>query len=46
MDRGVRWATVHGVAKSQTRLTYITHSLTPILHMGKVRLREVKVTYS
>ena len=46
MDRGVRWATVHGVAKSQTRLTYFTHSLTPILHMGKVRLREVKVTYS
>ena len=27
MDRGVWWATVHGVAKSQTQLSYFTHSL-------------------
>ena len=24
MDRGASWATVHGVAKSQTRLSYCT----------------------
>ena len=28
MDRGAWWATVHGVAKSRTRLSYFTHSLT------------------
>ena len=28
MDRGAWWATVHGVAKSQTRLS-IQHSLIP-----------------
>ena len=28
MDGGVSWATVHGVAKSQTRLSDFTHSLT------------------
>ena len=28
MDRGAWWATVHGVAKSQTRLSDFTHSLT------------------
>ena len=27
-DRGAWWATVHGVAKSQTQLSYFTHSLT------------------
>jgi len=28
MDGGVWWAIVHGVAKSQTRLSNFTHSLT------------------
>ena len=28
MDGGAWWATVHGVAKSQTRLSEFTHSLT------------------
>ena len=28
MDGGARWATVHGVAKSRTRLSDFTHSLT------------------
>ena len=28
MDRGAWWATVHGVAKSQTRLSDFTHTLT------------------
>ena len=28
MDGGAWWATVHGVAKSQTRLSNLTHSLT------------------
>ena len=27
MDGGAWWATVHGVAKSQTRLSDFTHSL-------------------
>ena len=27
MDRGTWWATVHGVAKSRTRLSDFTHSL-------------------
>ena len=27
MDRGAWWATVHGVAKSQTRLSYLTFFL-------------------
>ena len=27
MDRGAWWATAHGVAKSQTRLSDFTHSL-------------------
>ena len=31
MDRGAWWATVHGVAKSQTRLSDFTHSLTQSL---------------
>ena len=31
MDRGAWQATVHGVAKSQTRLSDFTHSLTPSL---------------
>ena len=26
MDRGTWWATVHGVTKSQTRLSHFTHS--------------------
>ena len=28
MDRGARWATVHGVTKSRTRLSDFTHSFT------------------
>ena len=31
MDGGAWWATVHGVAKSQTRLSDFTHSLTHTL---------------
>ena len=31
MDGGTWWATVHGVAKSQTRLSNFTHSLTLVL---------------
>ena len=31
MDRGAWWATVHGVTKSQTRLSDFTHSLTQSL---------------
>ena len=31
MDRGAWLATVHGVAKSQTRLSDFTHSLTSLL---------------
>ena len=27
MDRGAQWAAVHGVAKSQTRLSYFTFTL-------------------
>ena len=30
-DRGALWATVHGVAKSQTQLSNFTHSLTQSL---------------
>ena len=32
MDRGTRWATVHGVTKSQTRLSIHTHThtVTPV----------------
>ena len=33
MDGGAWWATVHGVAKSRTRLSDFTHSLT---HSKKV----------
>ena len=32
MDGGAWWATVHGVAKSQTRLSDFTHSLTLTRH--------------
>ena len=34
MDRGIWWATVHGVTKSQTRLSTHTdtHTCTPALH--------------
>ena len=31
MDRGVWWATVHGVAKSQTQLSTHTHPVTGML---------------
>ena len=31
MDGGAWWATVHGVAKSRTRLSNFTRSLTPVL---------------
>ena len=41
MDRGAWWATVHGVAKSQTRLSMLTSlSHTPLItvkQMGEVR---------
>ena len=30
MDRGAWWATVHGVAKNQTRLSDFTYSLTKV----------------
>ena len=34
MDRGARWATIHGIAKSQTRL--ITHAYIPLrIHAGE-----------
>ena len=33
MDGGVWWATVHRVAKSQTRLSDFTHSLTVYAEM-------------
>ena len=32
MDRGAWYATVHGVAKSQTRLSDFTHSFTHLLN--------------
>ena len=32
MDGAAWWATVHGVAKSRTRLSDFTHSLTQILY--------------
>ena len=35
MDGGVWWATVHGVAKSQTRLSNFTHSLICLLNKRK-----------
>ena len=31
MDRGARWATVHGVAKSQTRLSMHAHKVPQIV---------------
>ena len=31
MDRGARWATVHGVAKSQTRLSMHAHEVPQIV---------------
>ena len=31
MDRGAWWATVHGVAKSRTRLSDFTHKVNPII---------------
>ena len=32
MDRGAWWATVHGVAKSQMRLSRLSLSLSPLIH--------------
>ena len=34
MDRGASWAIVHGVAKSQTRLSTYTHTEHQILFPG------------
>ena len=46
MDRGVWWATVHGAAKSQTRLKQLgTHACIitrPNLQMRKLRLSETQ----
>ena len=43
MDGGAWWATVHGVAKSQTRLSDFTHSLGRIYEgMGKVLTSEIQ----
>ena len=40
MDREVWWATVHGVAKSRTRLSDLTHSLRRhIISISHVRLK-------
>ena len=36
MDRGAWWATVHGVAKSQTRLTDYTHICVYILYIYSI----------
>ena len=33
MDRGAWWATVHGVAKSQTRLSDFTHFYKPFQNL-------------
>ena len=32
MDRGAWWATVHGVTKSQTRLSDLTFTFTFVIH--------------
>ena len=43
MDRGAWWATVHGVAKSQTRLSNFTRSLGRIYEgMGEVLTSEIQ----
>ena len=43
MDGGAWWATVHGVAKSQTRLSNLTHSLGRIYEgMGEVLTSEIQ----
>ena len=40
MDREVWWATVHGVAKSRSRLSELTHSLRRhIISISHVRLK-------
>ena len=39
MDRGAWWATVHGVAKSQTRLSDFTF----ILQMRKLKVKQIKL---
>ena len=33
MDGGAWWATVHGIAKSQTRLSDFTHSLSSLINL-------------
>ena len=46
MDGGASWATVHGVAKSQTRLKRFTSSMLNIivivLLLGKLRYKKFK----
>ena len=44
MDRGAWWATVHGVAKSRTRLSDFTFIL--LLHLGFSSLQEDLETFS
>ena len=39
MDRGAWWATVHGVAKSRTRLSDFTF----ILQMRKLKVKQIKL---
>ena len=41
MDGGAWWAIVHGVAKSQTRLSNFTHSLTHSLTYKRKELKEI-----
>ena len=33
MDGGAWWATVHGIAKSRTRLSDFTHSLSSLINL-------------
>ena len=39
MDRGAWWATVHGIAKSQTRLSSHTHTIKNKRHQKHHRLK-------
>ena len=41
MDGGVWWATVHGVAKSQTELS----DFTSLVHMTKVKKKKSRLRY-
>ena len=46
MDRGAWWATVHGVAKSRTRLSDFTFTFIRLLHLGFLSLQEDLETFS